>query len=591
MSSVTTPLMGIFRDQVIAPQINPNNQAQINNNFRDPNKNEVTSKESQANPSSRNIVKKIFYEGFKIGITIGASIIASAFLGPLGGMIIGGLVSAAFSVYEQNKEKGQINLQRVVLEFGLGFVSIGVGKVITKLLGGIFKKALAMPILNTAVNSGFQGGFTGASLTAYDTFVQTGKIDGVAVAQSFVIGGITGAAMGTVIRRMSPARTHEEEKLHQVLKSIKKTPFDSQANSEKFKGYFEMKYGEIPSRVTKAIKWHNLINAEIKQIRRTLEMQGIGCGFTIMPLDKCRDDINKRLVSLADEKIAKLIKRVLDGKIKEADLVLNSKLRRELKACSKVIRKFPYLPAKLDIESRLVMDLIIYSRPKFLQPQTNLNISMLRKEKTASNLFCEGVKDGIRALPEKARGLLKETNCKVYVLRSQNRAEAVQMQKVVMSEPLVTSRILFGDQSNQAKLTTIHECGHVLDASIVFYRPLRQLRKAVSLEEYVNVVRKFRDKIASQAQRKEFRGVFSSRSKFIQAHADDIKLMPLERQRELNYFISGGRKTDPIVRTNTGRCEAFAETITLLLGGHSRITRNDFPNTIALVERMLKKSF
>ena len=82
---------------------------------------------SQQQKSKRGLFGKILYEGFKIGLTIGASIIASAVAGPIAGMVVGGLISAAFSASEQYAEKGKVDWKRVGIEFGFGFVSIGVG--------------------------------------------------------------------------------------------------------------------------------------------------------------------------------------------------------------------------------------------------------------------------------------------------------------------------------------------------------------------------------------------------------------------------------------------------------------------------------
>ena len=151
----------------------------------------------------RSLFGKILYEGFKIGLTIGLSVIASTFLGPLGGMIVGGLVTAAFSAIEQHNEKGQIDLTRVAIEFGLGFISIGVGKVVTKAAGKFITKATEKPLLSAAIISGAQGGFTGASLTAYDTYTEHGEIDWSSVGLSFVIGGAVGAGMGAGMHKIS----------------------------------------------------------------------------------------------------------------------------------------------------------------------------------------------------------------------------------------------------------------------------------------------------------------------------------------------------------------------------------------------------
>src|SRR3989338_6934999 len=123
----------------------------------------------------KNLFTKILWEGFKIGSTIGLSIIASSVLTPVGGMIVGGLVTAAFSAYEQYSEKVTIDFKRLGIEFSLGFISIGAGKIVTSGVSKIIGKKLSeKALLSAAVNSGAQGSFTGGALSAYDTYHETG---------------------------------------------------------------------------------------------------------------------------------------------------------------------------------------------------------------------------------------------------------------------------------------------------------------------------------------------------------------------------------------------------------------------------------
>ena len=157
--------------------------------------------QNQVARKQTSIFGKILYEGFKIALIVGLSAFVSALCSPVVGMYVGmivaGAVSAGFSAGEQYSEKGKVDWTRTGLEFGLGFVSFGIGKSIAA-PWQILTKASTVPksLAYASVSSGIQGGFTGGGLTAYDTYVQAGSVDGLAVAQSFVIGGTIGALVG-----------------------------------------------------------------------------------------------------------------------------------------------------------------------------------------------------------------------------------------------------------------------------------------------------------------------------------------------------------------------------------------------------------
>lgn len=136
---------------------------------------------------SRSLFEKIIFESLKIGAIIGLSIFAGVAFGPIVGILAGGFLTAGFSAYEQYEQKKEIDWKRVAIEFGLGLLSMGVGKFYTR---------GANLLLNGARQGAISGMYSSGVLQAYDSYKEGGKIDFVSVLGTVLFSGLLGGVAG-----------------------------------------------------------------------------------------------------------------------------------------------------------------------------------------------------------------------------------------------------------------------------------------------------------------------------------------------------------------------------------------------------------
>ena len=389
--------------------------------------------------------------------------------------------------------------------------------------------------------------------------------------------------------------------------------------------YFETRYGKMPKDPTAALKWYEKVSRKSKKLQDLCD-KFIKEAKTPAETKKL-DDLKYALMAIPDSNIARglvtsaykrsiqLSEIACSGKITAGDLTRGSAFRNEVATCLKIIKKHSTNYGGME---RIVMDLegfrhlfklrlILYSRPRFVPSnQTgqvvnpNSKKPFLTRENGTSDNFFENVKAGVEAFPPKVRLALRRLGARFSANKEIiDRINGDSGGLAKGGKNLITSELgcqanylkkpVFGiGLANEYRLATIHEGGHGVDRTVYYLRFLRKLDRAKSIEEFQSILQKIKEPSSGNGLRNI---LFSNTKEFRTVHLEDVMNMSPTRRKDLWYFING---ISDAVKNKTfrgGREEAMAEIITLLYGKHARITHQDFPKTIALVEKVLKRYF
>ncbi|MBY0402614.1 MAG: hypothetical protein K2X66_01850, partial [Cyanobacteria bacterium] len=354
-----------------------------------------------------------------------------------------------------------------------------------------------------------------------------------------------------------------------------------------FLDHVETTYGKMPTSVPELADWTRRVVNETKG----LSERGTNTDYT-QPLRELYSYTSFTLQQGSHEKVTQSAQGWMDklqsGKITQDELV---QLRKESPSLTRFMESYPQ-----DANKFYPLRLVSASSPSFLpeappdKPLTPGAKTNLIKDMTVSGSPLKELNDGMIAgfstLPDKALSILRNNGTQFFTSDDSFKGMkgwAFSGRQAMITEELKTDfdagkSVFKGTAADEYRLTAIHESTHLLDVAL--YRSMKAREDAKPLTAASNMEQYLKAFGTLPSRPKEDKSdQISSTDAFQSAYTADVARLSDARKKTLDYFAGSGN----------GHTETFAEISTTLFGGKSRVTREDFPKTFAMMEALYQK--
>jgi hypothetical protein len=351
--------------------------------------------------------------------------------------------------------------------------------------------------------------------------------------------------------------------------------------------HVETTYGKMPTSVPELAEWTKRVTNDTKG----LSERGTNTDYS-EPLRGLEFYTSYSLQNGTHEKVTQAAQGWMDklksGKITQDELV---QLRKEAPSLTRFMESYPQ-----DANKYYPLRLVSASAPGFLpevppdKPLTPGAKTTMIKDMTVAGSplkeLNEGMIAGFNALPDKALTILQNNG--TQFLTSDDSFKGMKGWAFSGRQAMITEELktdfdagkseFKSTAADEYRLTAIHESSHLLDVAL--YRSMRAREDAKPLTAASNMEQYLKAFGTLPSRPKEDKSDQISRTDAFQsAYTADVARLSDTRKKTLDYFAA----------SRNGHTETFAEISTTLFGGKSRVTREDFPKTFAMMEALYQK--